>query len=123
MNRKGFTLVELLVVIAIIGILAAIVIVNLVNARNKADDASVDAYARNASTALEMYDDDQGGYPLTAAWSAGAQLSAGGTDYLGAYTAPTGTSVGYVSADGTDYTLTATHHDGSTFVCTPLNCQ
>ena len=60
---KGFTLIELLVVIAIIGILATVITVAVSSARKKARDASRQSDFKNLSTALEMYNNDNGKYP------------------------------------------------------------
>lgn len=62
-GEKGFTLIELLVVIAIIGILATIVLVSLNTARQKARDTRRISDLRQVALALEMYYDDNGGYP------------------------------------------------------------
>ncbi len=62
-GQKGFTLIELLVVIAIIGILATIVLVSLNTARQKARDVRRVSDLRQVALALEMYYDDNGGYP------------------------------------------------------------
>ncbi len=66
-NQKGFTLIELLVVIAIIGLLASVVLLALNSARAKSRDAKRLADIRQLSTALELYYNDQGGYPGAAA--------------------------------------------------------
>ena len=69
MNRinRGFTLIELLVVIAIIGILASVVLVSLGSARQKARDAKRIADMRQVQTAMELYSNDNSGYPVCAA--------------------------------------------------------
>jgi len=69
---KGFTLIELLVVIAIIGVLAAVVIVNLNVARAKSRDARRKSDLDSMRTALEMYSDRNGRYPVNSNWQTSA---------------------------------------------------
>ncbi len=63
MNRKGFTLIEILVVISIIGILSALALVSFSSARLRSRDARRLSDLRQISTALELYNNDQGIYP------------------------------------------------------------
>lgn len=63
--KRGFTLIELLVVIAIIGLLASIVAVSVNSARRKARDVKRIADLKTISTALEMYYDQYGTYPVS----------------------------------------------------------
>lgn len=62
---SGFTLVELLVVIAIIGVLSSVVLVSLNSARAKARDARRLADFKQIQTALELFYDVYGRYPIT----------------------------------------------------------
>ena len=64
-NQKGFTLIELLVVIAIIGLLASVVLLALGSARSKSRDAKRVADVRQMVSALELYYNDNNGYPTT----------------------------------------------------------
>ena len=65
MKNKGFTLIELLVVIAIIGLLASIVMVSLNSARAKARDVNRKSALKQIQTALELYYDKYGTYPVS----------------------------------------------------------
>lgn len=62
-TSRGFTLIELLVVIAIIGILATIVLVSLGTARRRARDTRRIGDLRQVVLALELYREDNTGYP------------------------------------------------------------
>ena len=73
-NKQGFTLIELLVVIAIIGLLSTLSIVALNQARARARDARRLADVKQIQTALEMYYNDEGGYPATADVVAGQSI-------------------------------------------------
>lgn len=64
MKSRGFTLIELLVVIAVIGILASVVMASLNSARAKARDARRQANSDSIRTALQLYYDDNGSFPL-----------------------------------------------------------
>lgn len=64
-KSHGFTLIELLVVIAIIGLLSSIVLASLNTARNKANDAARMADVKSLKTALELYYNDNNGYPTS----------------------------------------------------------
>ncbi|MBF0479691.1 MAG: type II secretion system major pseudopilin GspG [Candidatus Omnitrophica bacterium] len=65
-NKNGFTLVEILLVVVIIGILAAMVIPNMAGRSEQARQAAAKAdIEANLSTALDLYETDNGKYPTT----------------------------------------------------------
>lgn len=65
MKQKGFTIVELLVVIAIISLLSSIVMAALNSSRSKARDTRRVADINQLKTALELYRNSNGQYPLS----------------------------------------------------------
>ena len=75
MNKKGFTLIELLVVIAIIGILSTLSVIALNNARQKSRDARRVADVKQVQTALELFYNDENGYPANVVFDGTGSIS------------------------------------------------
>ncbi len=63
--QKGFTLIELLIVIAIIGILSSLLFVNFSGARERARDAKRKTDLQQIKSALQLYYNDFGKFPLS----------------------------------------------------------
>ncbi len=64
-HRKGFTLVELLVVISIISLLSSVVFASVNSAQRKGRDAARAANVKSLKMAMELYYDDNNGYPTS----------------------------------------------------------
>ena len=64
-KKAGFTLIELLVVVAIIGILSSVVLSSLNTARMKGRDAKRVSDFKQLMTALELFYNQYGQYPVT----------------------------------------------------------
>jgi general secretion pathway protein G len=119
-KEGGFTLLELLIVIVIIGILALLIIPNITSAPKKARDTQRKTDLRAVQKGLEEYFVSNNAYPVVAtagvADSVLTALSAGTTPIM--KTVPTDPKnaapyqYGYVSADGTTYTLTGCLENG-----------
>ena len=75
---KAFTLIELIVVIAIIGILASVIYPSFVNYQKRSRDARRQVDIKTIVDALERYQIEFGGVPVTYSYSG---ADAGGWDY------------------------------------------
>jgi len=115
-NKKqtGFTLIELLVVIAIIGLLASVVLLSLNSARAKSRDAKRLADVRQFASALELFFNDNGGYPIAS--PAGSPYIA--PTYIGLITAAPTPSDGTCSTTINTYAYTP---GGTQFTATYAN--
>ena len=106
MKKNGFTLIELLVVISLIGVLATLVIANMNSARERARDAQRKSDLRNIQTALRLYYNDNGEYPIA---SVLPEWGTAWTPYMNILPADplVSQSYVYVYTDSDDYTLKA----------------
>jgi general secretion pathway protein G len=81
-KQKGFTLIELLVVIAIIGLLSTLAVVALNNARQKSRDAKRISDVKQIQTALELYYNDENGYPASVSSGGAITGATSGVTYM-----------------------------------------
>jgi prepilin-type N-terminal cleavage/methylation domain-containing protein len=65
--KKGFTLIELLVVVSIISLLSSIVLTSVNNAKARGRDARRKEDFKQMQNALELYYNQNGGYPALGA--------------------------------------------------------
>jgi len=110
-NKKGFTLIELLVVIAIIGLLSTLSVLALNSARSRARDAKRIADVKQIQTALEMFYNDTGDYPVagssTLFTSGGSIASANGVYMKSIPLPPTPNDGSCPTANAYTYSYTA----------------
>lgn len=115
-RQSGFTLIELLVVISIISLLSSIILVATVNARRKARDTTRKENLKQIATALELFYQENSGYPIfgagssaTADWIPGLipkYLAKLPQDPIGGQPTFTGCAAEYsYYSDGKDYKL------------------
>ena len=121
---KGFTIVELLIVIVVIGILAALVLNTFSGVQRRARDTERQTDVNSVATQLEVYYNDNGGYPVLTnelgsdTWAdanlPGIDLNAlrpPGTvaNAMTATATPTSTQYGYQTFDADDTTACSTN--------------
>ncbi len=73
--QKGFTIVELLIVIVVIGILAALVLNTFSGVQKRARDSERQTDINSLSTQLEVYYNDNGGYPALSQIDTGTEAT------------------------------------------------
>lgn len=125
-DSKGFTIVELLIVIVVIGILAALVLNSFRGVQERARDTERRTDINAQASQLELYYQDQGGYPLftgqinTDSW---ITTNMQGAD-LAAWRAPgfsTNTMVNSATPTKDQYGYAPLQSDGTT-ACTASPC-
>jgi len=93
-KKSGFTLIELLVVIAIIDLLSTLSILALSSARARARDTKRVSDVKQIQTALEMYFNDTGAYPVIGSVDPGDTLWTSGGTFLKTVPTPPTTADG-----------------------------
>ncbi len=101
-SKKGFTLLEILVVIAIIALMLAIALPNYVSARARARDSKKIQEMLQVKTALRLYYNDYGTYPLASSGAIKYLSSIRGCGPSGTSTCPYSGCTSDFSAGGAD---------------------
>ena len=110
-RNSGFSLVELMIVIVIIGVLAAVAVPIYSNNVMKAKMSEADAALGSIRTQLRVYYGEEGSYPVSTSSSlvvddATTWNDINDTELNGKYFGDS--NYYYISALGTDYTITCT---------------
>jgi prepilin-type N-terminal cleavage/methylation domain-containing protein len=88
-HQAGFTIIELLIVIVVIAILAGITIVAYNGIQSQAKDSSIQSTIEQLKKAIEMYNIENGSYPVT---SVTPLVSGGGQVTYSSLGCPKGTA-------------------------------
>jgi len=111
-RQAGFSLVELMIVLVIVGILAAVGVPIYTSNMNKARQSEADATLGTIRTDLRVYYAENEAYPTQVAAAEVATLgwnNIADADITGKYFEAANYT--YISADGTDFTLTCAAND------------
>lgn len=125
-NNHGFTIVELLIVIVVIGILAALVLNSFAGVQERARDTERRTDLNSVSTQLEVYYNDNGGYPVftgsvdTDSWIT-ANLKGASLDAFRAPNQAANTVVNSATPTKDQYGYTPLEDDGTT-ACATAPC-
>ncbi len=115
-TKSGFTLIELLVVIAIVAVLTSLSVVGLNTIRSKSRDTKRVSDIRQMQTALEIYKNDNGTYPV-AITSGNNLVGSDGTVYMEKVPTPPGKNDGSCTSDLYTYSATAPYSAYSISYC------
>ena len=81
-SKSGFTLIELLIVIVIIALLLGILLPNMLGMRERARDSKLKSELRELKLALEVFHEDNQGYPADDGNGGMVGCESGGADVV-----------------------------------------